>query len=157
MTMHDEFLKMSIDLACTSVDQGQTPFGSVIVKNKQVIASTHNLVWKTTDPTAHAEVNAIREACKRIGSIDLSGCILYSSCEPCPMCFSAIHWAKLDAVYFSARIKHAQDAGFNELSIPNEEMKKLGGSPLKIIADLLPDLANVPFKKFLESPTHKAY
>ena len=157
MQIHYKYLRIAIACAEKSVKQGQTPFGAVIVRNDEIMASSHNSVWKDLDPTAHAEVNAIRQACHKLQTIDLSGCTLYSSCEPCPMCFSAIHWAKLDAVYFSARISHAQKAGFNELCISNEQMKKMGNSPLKIYGDLLAEEATKPFESFLDNPQHKIY
>jgi tRNA(Arg) A34 adenosine deaminase TadA len=131
----EQFMRLAFEKAKEGIENGQTPFGSCIVKDGAVVACAHNVVWLTTDITAHAEVNAIRQACKALGTIDLKGCVLYSTCEPCPMCFSAIHWAKIDRVVFGARIEDAQTAGFSELSIANETMKKLGGSPVQIDAD----------------------
>lgn len=134
---HEKYMRMAIEKARKGVKSGQTPFGACIVKKGKVIACEHNVVWKTTDITAHAEVHTIRKACKNIDDIDLSGSVLYSTCEPCPMCFSAIHWAKIDLVVYGARIKDAQKAGFNELTISNQRMKSLGQSPVKIIKDFM--------------------
>src|SRR5207237_7695379 len=101
--------------------------------------AAHNVVWQTTDITAHAEVNAIRLACRKLGTIDLSGCRIYSTAEPCPMCFAASHWARLDHIYFGAMIGDANAVGFSELSISNEQMKKLGGSRIGVTGGLLGD------------------
>ncbi len=90
------------------------PFGAVIVKDGEIIAVGHNEVIKTNDPTAHAEVVAIRKAAKLLGRFDLSDCEIYSSCEPCPMCFSAIHWAKMKSLYFGATRYDAADIGFDD-------------------------------------------
>lgn len=90
------------------------PFGAVIVKDGEVIAIGHNEVIKTNDPTAHAEIVAIRKATKKLGRFDLSDCEIYSSCEPCPMCFSAIHWAKMKTLYYGATRYDAADIGFDD-------------------------------------------
>jgi len=97
-----------------------------------VICTAHNEVWKNTDITAHAEVAVLRKACRELGTVDLSGCVLYSTCEPCPMCFSAIHWARISRLVYGARIEDARSLGFNELTISNEQMKTLGGSKVEI-------------------------
>ena len=90
------------------------PFGAVIVKNGEIIVSAHNTVIESKDPTAHAEVNAIRKACQKLNTHDLSGCILYTSAEPCPMCLSAIIWANIKIVYFANTKKDADDIGFRD-------------------------------------------
>ena len=100
---HNYFMSRAIELAAEnagSVTGG--PFGAVIVKDGEIVAAQSNKVTVDIDPTAHAEVNAIREACKVLGTFDLSGCILYSSCEPCPMCLSAAYWAHIDKIYYAA-------------------------------------------------------
>ncbi|MCK5632950.1 nucleoside deaminase [bacterium] len=132
-------MRMAIEKTKEGVAQGQSPFGSCIVKNGEVISCEHNVVWKTTDITAHAEVTAIRAACKKIKSIDLSGSVLFSTCEPCPMCFASCHWAKIDKIVFGASITDAQKAGFNELTISCDTMKNLGGSHVKVEKDFLHD------------------
>jgi tRNA(Arg) A34 adenosine deaminase TadA len=152
MNERDEtFLRQALQAARRGIEAGQTPFGAVIVRGQEVLADEHNAVWRTTDPTAHAEVQAIRAACERLGTIDLSGCEIYSSCEPCPMCFSAIHWAKLDRVIFSARIEDARRAGFSELEISNEQMRELGRSGVQIVAGLLRREGAALFKEFKAS------
>ena len=90
------------------------PFGAVIVRNRKIISKSHNLVLKTNDPTAHAEVNAIRKASKKLKKFDLSDCELYTSCEPCPMCLSAIYWARISKVYFGCTEKDAEELGFKD-------------------------------------------
>lgn len=96
------------------------PFGAVIVKDGQVIAAAANNVTANNDPTAHAEVEAIRKACKVLNTFELSGCEIYTSCEPCPMCLSAIYWARLDKIYFAADKFMAADAGFDDQFIYEE-------------------------------------
>ena len=90
------------------------PFGAIIVKDGEIIARGSNQVTSANDPTAHAEVVAIREACRRLGTFLLSGCELYTSCEPCPMCLSACYWARLDRVFFAATRQDAAEAGFDD-------------------------------------------
>ncbi len=133
----ERFMKEAVKAAKEGIKCGQTPFGACVVKDGVVISCVHNVVWSTCDITAHAEVNAIREACRRLKSIDLSGCVIYSTCEPCPMCFAACHWAKLDKIVYGAAINDAQEAGFNELTISNGEMKNLGGSPVEVVKGVL--------------------
>jgi tRNA(Arg) A34 adenosine deaminase TadA len=157
MGVDERFMRLAIDKAREGIAKGQSPFGSCIVRDDEIVACSHNVVWLTTDITAHAEVTAIREACRALDRISLEGCTLYSTCEPCPMCFSAIHWAKIDRVVFGARIADARAAGFSELSISNEDMKRLGGSPLEIHAELLREPAAILFQEWLAHPAHRAY
>ena len=124
-----ELMKLAIEKTREGIASGQSPFGSIIVKDGEVVASTHNTVWRDTDPTAHAEVNCLRSAAKTLRTIDLKGCTLYSTCEPCPMCLSAIHWAKIDRVVFGATIDDAAEAGFCELHVAAESLAEMGRSP----------------------------
>ncbi len=136
--MNDEdFMRLAIAKTKEGIKQGQTPFGACIVKNGKFIVCEHNVVWKTTDSTAHAEVNAIRQACKKLKTIDLSGCVIYSTTEPCPMCYSAIHWARIKKIFYGASIADAKKAGFNELAISDSTMKKIGKDKIKIESGLL--------------------
>ncbi|MBI4420176.1 MAG: nucleoside deaminase [Gemmatimonadetes bacterium] len=130
-------MRLAIAAAERGVRAGQTPFGAVIVRGSRVVAGAHNGVWRTTDSTAHAEVRCIRAACRKLRTVDLSGCVIYSTCEPCPMCFAACHWAKLDAIVYGARIADAARLGFSELSISNREMKRKGKSPIRVVGDVL--------------------
>ena len=95
-----EFMREAIRLASESVRNGGGPFGAVIVKDGKIVAGSSNRVTIDNDPTAHAEVNTIREACRRLGTFDLSGCVIYTSCEPCPMCLGAIYWAHIGRIYY---------------------------------------------------------
>ena len=150
-------MRMAILKAKDGVANGQTPFGACIVKDGEVVVCEHNVVWRTTDITAHAEVHAIREACKKLGTVDLSGCIIYSTCEPCPMCFSAIHWSKISKIVYGTSISDAEDVGFNELHISNEKMKELGESPVEIVADFLKVESLELFESFVKLENKKVY
>jgi len=107
------------------------PFGACIVKGTKVLAVERNTVLKN-DATCHAEINAIRSASKKIKRFDLSGSVIYSTTEPCPMCFSAIHWARIDAIVYGTSTKDAKRIGFNELDISDARLKKTGSSPVKL-------------------------
>lgn len=109
------------------------PFGACIVRKGEVIAAAHNTVLKN-DATAHAEINAIRKASKKLGTFDLSGCTIYSTTEPCPMCFSAIHWARIKKIVYGTSISDACKVGFNELVISNKKLISLG----KLATELVP-------------------
>ena len=114
------FMRKAIDLSIESVKNGGGPFGAVIVKDGKIIAQASNSVTKNNDPTAHAEVNAIRIATKKLNNFDLSGCEIYSSCEPCPMCLGAIYWAKIDKLYFANTKIDAKNIGFDDSFIYDE-------------------------------------
>ncbi|MCX5693984.1 MAG: nucleoside deaminase [Candidatus Omnitrophica bacterium] len=131
-----KFMRLAIAKAKEGVKKGQTPFGACIVKNNKIIVCSHNLVWKIKNITAHAEMVAISSACETLGDIDLSGCTIYSTCEPCPMCFSACHWARISRIVFGSRIKDAKSFGFNEMAISNLKLKKLIKSKVKVTSGL---------------------
>jgi len=120
MKKDKDFLKQAINISADNIKNGGGPFGAVIVKDGEVIAATGNSVTNTNDPTAHAEVNAIRLAAKKLNTFDLSGCEIYSSCEPCPMCLGAIYWARIDKLYFAANKVDAKNAGFDDEFIYKE-------------------------------------
>ncbi|KAI4335114.1 hypothetical protein L6164_013792 [Bauhinia variegata] len=110
-----KFLRKAVDEAYKGVECGDGgPFGAVIVCNDEVVASCHNMVLKKTDPTAHAEVTAIREACKNLKQIELSNCEIYASCEPCPMCFGAIHLSRIKRLVYGAKAEAAIAIGFDD-------------------------------------------
>lgn len=120
-TIPEKFLQQAIGLALANVESGRGgPFGAVIVKNGEVIATAANTVTTDNDPTAHAEVNAIRAACNKLGTFRLEGCELYTSCEPCPMCMGAIYWARIDKVWYAAGQAEAANAGFDDSFIYRE-------------------------------------
>ncbi len=151
------FMRLAIKKAKQGIEKGQTPFGACIVKNKKVISCTHNLVWKSYNITAHAEVVAIEEACEKLNTIDLSGCTIYSTCEPCPMCFSACHWANISKIVYGAFIQDAKNAGFNELSISNKKMKFFGKSKIKIKGNCLRKENLEMFKTWAEKDNKRVY
>lgn len=119
-TEHEPFLSRAIELAETNIPTGGGPFGAVIVKDGKIIAEGWNSVTAKNDPTAHAEVEAIRKATSQLQSWQLEGCTLYSSCEPCPMCLGAIYWAGIEAVYFASTRYDAEKAGFSDALIYRE-------------------------------------
>jgi len=147
-------MRLAIEKAHEGVLRGQTPFGACIAREGEVVSCTHNVVWQAIDITAHAEIHAIREACRTLQSIDLSGCVIYSTCEPCPMCFAACHWARISRIVYGANIQDAQRLGFHELAIPNALMKELGGSPVEVVPDFLRDEAVALFH-FFDQQLHK--
>jgi len=156
--MNDEnFMQVAIEKARYGVQNGQSPFGSCVVKNGEVISSGSNTVWKDSDITAHAEINAIRKACKKLNSVDLSGCIVYSTCEPCPMCFTACYWARISKIVYGARIKDAKRFGFNEMLVLNEQMKSLSKSKIEIKVDFLRDECIEIFKQWALQKDRKTY
>jgi guanine deaminase len=119
------FMSKAIDLSIENVKQGGGPFGAVIVKNGKIVASGVNRVTANNDPTAHAEVNAIRKACKKLKTFDLSDCVIYTSCEPCPMCLGAIYWAHIGHIYYGNTKDDAKKIGFDDSFIYSElEMRK---------------------------------
>ena len=113
-------MREAIKLSAESVQSGGGPFGAVIVRDGEIIARGENRVTVCNDPTAHAEVSAIREAAARMGTYDLSGCEIYSSCEPCPMCLGAIYWARLDRLYYAGTRADAAKVGFDDAHIYEE-------------------------------------
>lgn len=124
MNMHSEFLRYAIDLARQNVADGGGPFGAIVVKDQRIIASSANRVTPNLDPTAHAEIMAIRLACQQTGDFQLPDCTLYTSCEPCPMCLGAIYWARLKDVYYACNRFDAAAAGFDDSFIYDEIPKK---------------------------------
>lgn len=110
----DVFLSQAIQLAVTSAADEGGPFGAVIVRNGEIIGHGNNLVTDSCDPTAHAEVTAIRDACKNVNDFQLHNCTIYSSCEPCPMCLAAIYWARIPRLVYAATATQAAQAGFDD-------------------------------------------
>jgi guanine deaminase len=156
-TDRNKFMKEAIIKAEENILTGQGgPFGAVVVRDGKIIASVGNQVTSTNDPTAHAEVVAIREACKTLDTFDLSGCEIYASCEPCPMCLGAIMWARIDKLYFAADRKDASRAGFDdevfytELALPVE---KRSLKPTQMMREE----ANEVFERWIEDNTKIPY
>lgn len=128
----DGWMGEAVAAARQGIAAGQSPFGCVIVLGDAPLAAAHNQVWAAGDPTAHAEITAIRLAAQRRGTISLAGCVLYSTCEPCPMCMAAIHWARIERVVYGAAIADAAAAGFHELALSAARLLKLGRSPVRL-------------------------
>ena len=128
-----KFMVKAIELSINSANTVGGPFGSVIVKDDKIIAEGSNKVTPSNDPTAHGEVVAIREACKKLNTFDLSGCEIYTSCEPCPMCLSAIYWSRLDKIYYANTREDAKNIDFDDSFIYTEIPKKIDDRKIKMI------------------------
>jgi len=137
MITPDDLMRLALDKALAGIGLGQSPFGCAIARGNEVLAIAHNTVASTTDITAHAEVNALREACRAAGRIHLRGCRVATTCEPCPMCMAALHWARVEEVYFGATIADAEAAGFNELKLPAAELLKVSGNEVRLVGEVL--------------------
>ena len=118
-------MKKAIELSIENINKGGGPFGCVIVKDNKIIAEGSNKVTTTNDPTAHGEIVAIREACKKLNDFSLNGCELYSTCEPCPMCLSAIYWARINKIYYANTREDAQKIDFDDSLIYSEFNKNI--------------------------------
>jgi guanine deaminase len=153
----EELMRKAIEKTRAGMAAGNSPFGCAIEQNGQLIATAHNTVLTTVDSTAHAEVNAIRAGCKHIGKYFLEGAIVATTCEPCPMCMSALHWARVDTVYFGATVQDAADIGFNELYIDANEILSMGKSKVKLLGGVLADECKQLFKDYNSSPGAKKY
>jgi guanine deaminase len=152
-----EFLRRAIALATENVMSGRGgPFGAVIVRKGKIVGEGANSVTATNDPTAHAEVTAIRAAAKALGTFTLAGCELYTSCEPCPMCLAASHWARLDAVYYGASAEDAAKAGFDDAFLYSEFKKDQPERALPA-AQMLRDEAWASFAAWIASDIKIAY
>lgn len=152
----DEFMRKAIRLSLDNVKKGGGPFGAVIVKDGKIISTGTNNVTAKNDPTAHAEVDAIRKAAKGLENFDLSGCELYTSCEPCPMCLSAIYWARISRIYYGNTKKDAAKIGFIDDFIYKELEKPLAKRKLKI-SQHLRDEALMSFETWDMKKDKKSY
>ncbi|HNW51367.1 MAG TPA: nucleoside deaminase [Prolixibacteraceae bacterium] len=152
----NDFLTRAIELAMQNVADGGGPFGAVIVKEGAIVAEGVNRVTNNNDPTAHAEVQAIRKACEVLKTYNLSGCEIYTSCEPCPMCFSAIYWSHIDRVYFAATHHDAEDAGFDDAHIYREVKLKPTERSIQFIKVDHSQGAD-PFKRWIEKEDKNRY
>ena len=121
--MNNKFMIRAIELSIKSVNSGTGPFGAVIVKDNKIVSEGFNIVTSSNDPTSHAEIVAIRNACKDLNNFSLEGCDLYTTCEPCPMCLSAIYWARIERVYYANTRNDAQKIDFSDAMI-YEELNK---------------------------------
>ena len=151
-----DFMRRAIELSVQSVGLGGGPFGAVIVKDGKIVAEASNRVTLDNDPTAHAEVNAIRQAARSLGCFDLGGCDIYTSCEPCPMCLGAIYWAHLDHIYYGCNRKDAADAGFDDDFI-YRELSLAPADREKVMEVLLPEESMAAFRMWKEKKDKKEY
>lgn len=151
-----EFMREAIRLANESVRNGGGPFGAVLVKDGVIIAGSANRVTVDIDPTAHAEVNTIRLACRKLGTFDLSGCVIYTSCEPCPMCLGAIYWARIDRIYYGNNRNDAAEIDFADNFIYEELDKPLSERTVPIIP-MLRDEALQTFRMWSEKDDKVEY
>lgn len=133
------------------------PFGACIVRGDEMVACANNTVLRDNDATCHAEINAIQSASRTLGRFDLTGCTIYSTTEPCPMCFSAIHWARIDRIVYGTGIADVQRLGFNELAISNEQLRTLGGSQVQITPDFMRAECAALLERWQALPGAQAY
>ncbi len=154
--MQKEYLSRAVELASENIDQGGGPFGAVIVRKGEVIAEAANRVTLDNDPTAHAEVEAIRKAGRAIGNFDLSDCEIYASCEPCPMCLGAIYWARIPVVYYASNRNEAEQAGFDD-SLIYDELAKLPEQRTINMERIREESAEALFSKWKEKTDKTAY
>ena len=142
--MNKEYMMKAIELSMNSVANGGGPFGAVIVKDGKIVAEGSNCVTLNNDPTAHAEVTTIRKACTALNTFDLSGCEIYTSCEPCPMCLSAIYWARIERIYYGCNKVDAKNLGFDDSFIYEQ-------------IELKPELRSIPSSQVLHTEALEAF
>ena len=153
---HEKFMREAINLSIENIDKGGGPFGAVIVRDGKVVARGVNRVTSLNDPTAHAEVTAIREAAKELKDFNLSGCEIYTSCEPCPMCLAAIYWARIDKIYFANTKTDAKNIGFDDSFIYDEIEKPFEKRAIET-KQILREEALQAFKRWEESENKIEY
>jgi tRNA(Arg) A34 adenosine deaminase TadA len=150
-------MQLAIDKARAGIALGQSPFGCSILWRDRVIAVEHNRVLLDCDITAHAETTALRAACREVADILLPGALVATTCEPCPMCMAALHWARVETVYFGATIGDAGQAGFNELRLNAAEVVRIGQSPVRLISGILSNECCRLFDDWRARPDRQAY
>lgn len=153
----EELMQLAIDKCREGIAAGQTPFGCAIARDGEVIAVAHNTVWQTTDITAHAEINALREACLHTGDVHLERAVVATTCEPCPMCAAALHWARVETIYIGASIEDAASAGFNELPLPASRIFSVGANETHLQPGILADECRGLFAQWQAREERKAY
>lgn len=157
MTTKNPFMARAIELSIENVRTGRGgPFGAVVVKDGKIVAESANNVTGTNDPTAHAEVLAIREACKALGAFELTGCEIYTSCEPCPMCLGAIYWARPDRVFYGNTAADAGKVGFDDSFIYKEIQQPLDNRRIPMTR-MMPDEAIEGFRAWEKSSKKVPY
>jgi tRNA(Arg) A34 adenosine deaminase TadA len=154
----ETFLRQAIDLAVDSAGTIGGPFGSLVVKDGEVVGTGNNQVVSTNDPTAHAEIVALRDATRRLGTHVLSGCVVYASCEPCPMCLAAAFWSRVERVVFAATRHDAAVAGFDDAALYDELAAAVGQGRRKLpVEQLVMVEALSPFEAWAANPDHVPY
>jgi len=156
--MQKKFMSAAIEVArkhCMKYEGG--PFGAVVVKGGKIISAGWNTVTTDNDPTCHAEVNAIRKACKKLGTYDLSGCEIYSTTEPCPMCLGSIYWARPKAVYFGNSRRDAAKIGFDDQFIYDEIKRPISKRKIKTVHGIMAKEVNTLFKEWKKLPGIEMY
>ena len=156
MDYNEKFMRKAIALSVDNIKNGGGPFGAVIVKDGKIVATGVNRVTANTDPTAHAEVNVIRKASKKLGTFDLAGCEIYTSCEPCPMCLGAVYWAHLDKMYYGNTKIDAKNIGFDDSFIYDEIELKPENRKVKTI-QLLSEEAIIAFEAWTKAEDKVEY
>ncbi len=154
---HQRFMRRAIELSRDKMRDGAGgPFGAVIVKDGEIVGEGWNQVTSTNDPTAHAEVVAIRDACRRLGRFSLEGCVLYTSCEPCPMCLAATYWARIDRAYYANAQQDAANIGFDDAFLYREFSMPAGSRTLPL-SRTLGDEAKAVFDEWMRKPDRIPY
>jgi tRNA(Arg) A34 adenosine deaminase TadA len=133
----EHFMRLAIAKAMEGVRAGQSPYGAAVVREGALISCEHNAVLQTLDVTAHAEIRALRVAAERLGTIDLAGCVVYATCEPCTMCFGACHWAHVAKIVHGTSIADNLQIGFGDLRLTTELLRRLGGARMELVGGVL--------------------
>jgi len=155
--LQNEFMERAVSLSKSRMESNEGgPFGAVVVRDGKIIGEGWNMVTSANDPTAHAEVTAIRRSCAAIGNFSLAGCEIYTSCEPCPMCLAAIYWARLDKIYYGNTRQQAAEIGFDDNFLYEEIPKPLEQRDIPMVR-LLPEKAMEVFKLWMMKPDKKPY
>ena len=154
--MNEQFMREAIRLASDNIDNGGGPFGAVVVKDGVIVGRGANRVTANNDPMAHAEVSAIRDACQRLATFDLSGCEVYTSCEPCPMCLGAIYWARIGRIYYGNTQADAAEIDFDDSFIYRQIEKPIGGRAIPEVQCLHSESIDT-FKKWAQTDKKTKY
>ena len=153
----ETLMQHAIAAAKRGISKGQTPFGCAIYLDGEIVAAEHNCVHATTDITAHAEITALRVACQKTGKVDLSGASVATTCEPCPMCAAALHWAKVSEIHYGATIEDAARAGFNELPLAASQVLEKSGNGVSLHGNVCREACKALFDEWLARNDHRAY
>lgn len=156
MEAHEQRMREALDLARTSVHEGGGPFAALVVRDGEVVGRGTNRVTASNDPTAHAEVQAIRDACSALGTYELAGCVVYTTCEPCPMCLGALWWSRVDAIYFAGTRQDAAAAGFDDARLYTEVAAPLSERTLPMTHVLAAE-GDAPFRVWAKHAERTPY